>query len=76
MDSKKWYKRISTCVWWFVILLPVLIALIFFIAYHFDIDINISSDLVSYHNDSSGDFINILNSILLQFKNFTPRFFK
>ena len=34
MDNKKWYKKFATIFWWAFTIMPLLVALIYFIGYH------------------------------------------
>lgn len=71
MDNKKWYKRFGTLFWWLFTILPLLIALIQFVGFHLTFNSGISSgtDLALYHDNSSGDFYNILQTYLNHFSN-------
>lgn len=62
MDNKKWYKKFGTIFWWVLTILPILVALIYFIGYHltFNSGITSASELASYHSMTSGDFWQIL----------------
>lgn len=66
MDNKKWGKRFSTLFWWSLTILPLILALIYFIGYHLTFNSGISSaaDLASYHSNSSGLFLEYLSKIL------------
>lgn len=72
MDNKAWYKRISTCFWFLLAMLPFIVALIQFIGYHltFNSGITSASDLITYHSDVSGSFDNILLIFVNNWKNF------
>lgn len=76
MDNKKWYKRISTCFWFFLAILPFIVALIQFIGYHLTFNSGISSatDLADYHSIVSGSFDSILFRFLAVWKNYTISF--
>lgn len=76
MDNKKWYKRISTCFWFFLAILPFVVAIIQFIGYHLTFNSGISSatDLADYHSIVTGSFDNILLSFLNNWKNYNISF--
>lgn len=76
MDNKKWYKRISTCFWFMLAILPFIVTLIQFIGYHFTFNSGISSgsDLADYHSIVSGSYDNILLRFLNNWKNFNISF--
>ena len=65
MDNKKWYKRFGTIFWWVFAILPLLIALIYFIGYHltFNSGITTALELSEYHTLSSGDYLTYLDSV-------------
>ena len=80
MDNKKWYKRFGTLFWWFFTILPLIIALFYFIGYHltFNSGISSASDLANYHANTLGMFeyglgnaLDFLNNISLPFLNDT-----
>ena len=66
MDNKKWYKKIATIFWWVLTILPVLIALIYFIGYHltFNSGITEATELASYQSNSIGNYYTYLSNIL------------
>ena len=74
MDNKKWYKKISTCFWFFLATMPIIIPLIQMIVQtfvHLDSISNIS-DISSYINNSNyynqlENFIYNMNSLLPSF---------
>lgn len=72
LDNKRWYKRISTCFWFLLASLPFIVALIQFIGYHltFNSGITSASDLITYHNDISGSYDNILLKFVNNWRNF------
>lgn len=74
MDNKKWYKRFGTIFWWVFAILPLLIALIYFIGYHltFNSGINSALELSNYHTMVSGDYLTYLDSICVGFESWTP----
>jgi hypothetical protein len=78
MDSKRFYKKISTLIWWVLAVLPLIIALIQFAGYHltFNSGIASASDLSDYHNMTNGQFYTILESVLTHFDFLTISFFK
>lgn len=65
MDNKKWGKRFSTIFWWTLTILPLIIALIYFIGYHFTFNSGITSatDLASYHVNVNGSYLDYLSEI-------------
>lgn len=67
MDNKKWYNRFATIFWWGLTILPLIIALIYFIGFHltFNSGITSANELVSYHNSPSGEFGYYLDLVLL-----------
>ena len=73
MDNKKWYKKFATIFWWSFTILPLLVALIYFIGYHltFNSGIATATELVSYHSNSVGQFFGILENTLNDFDLFT-----
>lgn len=72
MDNKKWYKRISTCFWFFLAILPFIVAIIQFIGYHLTFNSGISSatELADYHSNAAGTFYNILINLLTSWRYF------
>lgn len=76
MDNKKWYKRISTCFWFFLAILPFVVAIIQFIGYHltFNSGISTATDLAEYHSIASGSFNNILFTFINNWKIFNVSF--
>lgn len=62
MDNKRWYKRISTCFWFLLASLPLIVTLIHFIGYHFAFNSGIatSGDLIDYQGANGGNFIILL----------------
>lgn len=73
MDNKKWGSRFSTIFWWSLTILPLIIALIYFIGYHltFNSGITTATDLIVYHKSSDGSFLYYLNNIFTEQGNFT-----
>lgn len=51
MDNKKWSHRFSTIFWWTLTILPLIVALIWFIGYHltFNSGITTANELNIYH---------------------------
>ena len=66
MDNKKWYKKIATIFWWVLTILPILVALIYFIGYHltFNSGINQASELAEYQTMIDGNFGTYLTNLL------------
>lgn len=66
MDNKKWYKKIATIFWWVLTILPVLVALIYFIGYHltFNSGINQATELAEYQTMVNGNFGTYLTNLL------------
>lgn len=73
MDNVKWYKKFSTIFWWSFTILPLIVALIYFIGYHltFNSGISDATELASYHSNSVGNFFGILQNTLNDFDLFT-----
>lgn len=73
MDNKKWYKRFGTVFWWILTILPLIVALIYFIGYHltFNSGITSANELVSYHSNLAGNFYNELQNVALSFNDFS-----
>lgn len=67
MDNKRWYSRFGTIFWWVLTILPLIIALIYFIGFHltFNSGITAANELVSYHNSPFGEFGYYLDLVLL-----------
>lgn len=76
MDNKKWYKRISTCFWFFLAILPFIVTLIQFIGFHltFNSGISSGSDLADYHSIITGSYPNILSSFISYWNSFNISF--
>ena len=74
MDNKKWYKRFGTIFWWIFAVLPLLIALIYFIGYHltFNSGIATASELASYHSNASGNYLTYLSSVCVDMQSWCP----
>lgn len=74
MDNKKWYKRFGTIFWWIFAILPLLIALIYFIGYHLTFNSGISTavELSAYHTNASGNFITYLDSVCTDMGSWCP----
>lgn len=72
MDNVKWYKKFATIFWWSFTILPLIVALIYFIGYHltFNSGIAQASELASYHNNSVGNFYDILGSTFGDFESY------
>ena len=73
MDNKKWYKKFATIFWWAFTIMPLLVALIYFIGYHltFNSGIATASELNSYHSMNGSSFYDYLLLVLNQFDLFT-----
>lgn len=74
MDNKKWYKRFGTIFWWVFAVLPLIIALIYFIGYHltFNSGIDTASELSAYHSMASGNYFTYLDSTCTSISSWTP----
>lgn len=72
MDNVKWYKKFATIFWWSLTILPLIVALIYFIGYHltFNSGIAQASELASYHVNSYGLFGYSFDSSLSYFNGF------
>ena len=66
MDNKRWGKRFSTIFWWSLTILPLIVALIYFIGYHltFNSGINTAQELADYHSHVNGNFLYILDNYI------------
>ena len=73
MDNVKLYKKFATIFWWTLTILPLIVAVIYFIGYHltFNSGIATASELVSYHSNSIGNFEFYLIDVLGNFSDFT-----
>lgn len=74
MDNKKWYKRISTCFWFFLATMPIIIPLIQMIVstfVHLDSISNIS-DITTYINNNN--FYNQLSLFQTNLIHLLPNF--
>ena len=67
MDNKRWYNRFATIFWWSLTILPLIIALIYFIGYHltFNSGITTAQELITYHASSEGEFGHYLDIVLI-----------
>lgn len=63
MDNRKMYKKIATLFWWILTALPLIVALLYFIGYHFAFNNGMATavELASYHDDGFGNFYNFLD---------------
>lgn len=76
MDNKKWYKRLSTCFWFFLATMPIMISLIQMIVQtfvHLD-SINNISDVQNYINGVN--FYNQLKNFIFNMDSLLPNFIK
>lgn len=74
MDNKKLYKKISTCFWFFMATMPIIIPLIQMIVQtfvHLDSISNVS-DITTYINNIN--FYNQLNKFMTNMNGFLPNF--
>lgn len=68
MDNRKWYNRFASIFWWCLTILPLIIALIYFIGFHLTFNSGMTSaiELSNYHQEFNGNFLNYLEDVLME----------
>lgn len=76
MDNRNWYKKFGTIFWWVLTILPLIVAIIYFVGYHltFNSGINSSSDLTQYHESFNSFASYFSNNYVIKLSAFIPSF--
>lgn len=70
MDNKKTYKKFGTIFWWSLTILPIILALLYFLAVQFNITESIS-DVGNYHQTNFNAFDYAIKHSLV--REYTPQ---